>query len=179
MSSLQEVLQIAKSINSEICDFERTNGTFHSIDRFYNNERCPFDELVTNKSLRKKTRKLFMDGHHARAVEEAYKLIDNFVKKKSDLLDTSLTGSNLMNRVFSSNNPILKLNECKTASEKDEQTGFMQIFSGCMTGIRNPRAHETDWEDTKEHALELLVFANYLMERAQLAEVRSKDLTSL
>ena len=80
-----------------------------------------------------------------------------------------------MNKAFSPNNPILKLNECKTTSEKDEQTGFMQIYSGCMTGIRNPRAHETDWEDTKEHALELLVFANYLMERAQMSELQSND----
>ena len=179
MNSLQEVLQIAKSINSDICDFERTNGFSNSNDQRYNGEKCSFDELITNKSLRKKTRKLFMDGHHARAVEEAYKLIDNFVKKKSNLFDTPLSGSSLMNKAFSPNNPILKLNECKTTSEKDEQTGFMQIYSGCMTGIRNPRAHETDWEDTKEHALELLIFANYLMERAQLAEVRSKDLTSL
>ena len=175
MSSLQEILQIAKSINDDICGFERTSGVTHSNDQIYNDEQCSFDELITNKSLRKKTRKLFMDGHHSRAVEEAYKLIDNFVKKKSDLLDTSYTGSKLMNLAFSPTKPILKLNDCKTVSEKDEQTGFMQIFSGCMTGIRNPRAHETDWEDTKEHALELLVFANYLMERAQMSELQSND----
>ena len=122
MSSLQELLQIAKSINEDICDFERTGGVSHSDDQIYNDKQCSFDELITNKSLRKKTRKLFVDGHHARAVEEAYKLIDNFVKKKSNLIDTPLTGSNLMNRAFSPNNPILKLNECKTTSEKDEQT---------------------------------------------------------
>ena len=80
-----------------------------------------------------------------------------------------------MNLAFSPTKPILKLNDCKTVSEKDEQTGFMQIFSGCMTGIRNPRAHEADWEDTKEHALELLVFANYLMERAQMSEFQSNN----
>ena len=43
----------------------------------------------------------------------------------------------------------------------------MQIFSGCMTGIRNPRAHECDWEDSENHALQLLAFANYLVERVE------------
>ena len=35
-----------------------------------------FDQLVTDKALRKTVEKLYRDGHHARAVEEAY----NFVK---------------------------------------------------------------------------------------------------
>lgn len=46
----------------------------------------------------------------------------------------------------------------------------MQIFAGCMTGIRNPRAHDADWEDTEQRALQLLVFANHLIERVYLSE---------
>lgn len=42
-----------------------------------------FDQLVTDKALRKTVEKLYRDGHHARAVEEAYKFIDNLVKKNS------------------------------------------------------------------------------------------------
>lgn len=175
MNIHQEILQIAKTINLEIRVFEEQISSSHLTEGLEALNQSSFDELITNKSLRKKTKKLFLDGHHARAVEEAYKLIDNLVKKKANLLETPLTGSQLMQKAFSPNNPILKINECKTTSEKDEQTGFMQIFSGCMTGIRNPRAHETDWEDTEEHALQLLVFANYLIERAQMAELQSND----
>lgn len=47
----------------------------------------------------------------------------------------------------------------------------MQIFAGCMTGIRNPRAHDSDWEDTEDRALQLLMLANHLIERAQMAEI--------
>ena len=32
-----------------------------------------FDQLVTDKALRKTVEKLYRDGHHARAVEEAYR----------------------------------------------------------------------------------------------------------
>lgn len=121
------------------------------------------ETLITNKKLYKKINKLFIDGHHARAVEEAYKLLDNSVKTMSGL--SNLTGANLMNTAFSANDPVLFFNGNISVSEKDEQKGYMQILSGCMTGIRNPRAHESDWEDGEETALQLLVFANHLMEK--------------
>ena len=73
-------------------------------------------------------------------------------------------------QVFNGNTPILKINAGESASERDEQIGYMQIFSGCMTGIRNPRAHECDWEDSEQRALQLLVLANHLVERIRLSE---------
>ena len=93
------------------------------------------------------------------------------MKKKASQQDNSLSGSALMQKVFSPNNPILRLNSMANTSEKDEQNGYMQIYAGCMTGIRNPRAHDSDWEDTEERALQLITFANHLIERAQLSEV--------
>ena len=39
----------------------------------------------------------------------------------------------------------------------------MHIFEGTMTGIRNPRAHECDLEDSAEEALEMLVIASHLI----------------
>ena len=158
MQQYEELLRIAQYINDDIYkqgfNLKTTNEKYDA-----------YNIVVTNNKLRKKTEKLFRDGHHARAVEEAFKLIDNLVKKKASLENTDLTGAKLMQNVFSANNPILKLNEGKSASEKDEQLGYMQILAGCMTGIRNPRAHETDWEDTEERALLLLAFANHLIDR--------------
>ena len=130
-----------------------------------------YNEMITNKLLRNKTQKMFMDGHHASAVEEAYKLLDNIVKRKAGMNNTAYTGAALMQKVFTPNKPILKLNAGVTTSEIDEQNGYMQILAGCMIGVRNPRAHESDWEDTEERALQLIIFANHLIERAQHAEV--------
>lgn len=126
-----------------------------------------FDSLVTNKRLKKITKKLYMDGHHARAVEEAYKYLDNLVKRTSGINET---GAKLMQTAFSTSNPVLMLNAGSSTSEVDEQKGYLQIFAGCMTGIRNPRAHECEWEDNETHALQLLIFANYLVERVENAK---------
>lgn len=168
MSLQRDFLSIAQQINNDI---KEQGLSKIDISTRYNEIISLYDEVITNKSLRKKTEKLFKDGHHARAVEEAYKLIDNLVKKKAGLQHTDLTGAQLMQRVFSPNSPILKLNEGVSTSEKNEQTGYMQIFAGCMTGIRNPRAHDSDWEDTADRALQLLTFANHLIERTQMAEI--------
>lgn len=126
-----------------------------------------FDNLITNKRLRKIVKKLYMDGHHARAVEEAYKYLDNLVKSVSGINET---GAKLMQTAFSASNPVLMLNAGSSTSELDEQKGYLQIFAGCMTGIRNPRAHECEWEDNEVHALQLLVFANYLVDRVENAK---------
>ncbi|MBA7690933.1 hypothetical protein ES703_99469 [subsurface metagenome] len=119
-----------------------------------------YDVLIKSEELRDATRKLFLDGHYARAVEEAYKCINNTVKAKSQL---PKDGQDLMNQTFSEKNPILKLNKLRTDSHRDEQIGYMHIFGGCMTGIRNPRAHEHKKTDSPEVAIEMLVWANHLM----------------
>lgn len=119
-----------------------------------------YDVLIDSKELRNVTRKLFMDGHYARAVEEAYKCMNNRVKAKSGL---SADGQDLMNQAFSIKNPVLKLNALKTDSQKNEQVGYMLCLGGCMTGIRNPRAHEHQLWDSPDVALEILAWANHLM----------------
>ena len=115
------------------------------------------------------SRKLFKDGHYARAVEEAFKCLNNLVKEKSKLPDAH--GAGLMRTAFSPQNPILKLNDLLSKSQQDEQQGYMDIFAGAMTGIRNPRAHEHELVDEPEVALELLTLANHLMRKLEGATV--------
>lgn len=135
-----------------------------------------YDVLVKSEELRDATRKLFVDRHYARAVEEAYKCLDNIVRDKSGL---SISGKDLMDKAFSEKNPILKLNALKTTSQKNEQIGYMIIFGGCIVGIRNPRAHDHQKVDSPETALEMLVWANHLMrvvDKAKRVRKRKKAL---
>ena len=89
-----------------------------------------FDQLVTDKALRKTVEKLYRDGHHARAVEEAYKFIDNLVKKTAKQNDTNLTGSKLMTTVFNGNTPILKLTLGKALQNEMNRMDICKSFPG-------------------------------------------------
>ena len=77
-----------------------------------------------------------------------------------------------MRTAFSANSPVLILNAFESASDRDEQQGYMDIFAGSMTGIRNPRAHQHDLMDKPEVALELLVLANHLKRKLDEATKR-------
>ena len=129
-----------------------------------------FDGLITDPEIRSVSRELFEIQHYARAVGEAFKCLNNAVKIKAGL--TAQDGAGLMRNAFSANNPILALNALSSTSEKDEQKGYMDIFAGTMTGVRNPRAHEHDLEDQPEVALELLTLANHLMRQLRAATKR-------
>ena len=127
-----------------------------------------FDELVTSEALRDASGSLFRDEYYARAVEEAFKCLNNAVGEKSGL--TQRDGADLMRAAFSANNPVIKLNSLQTSSEQNEQRGYMDIYAGAMTGIRNPRAHDHQLTDEPEAALELIVLANHLMRKLDSAE---------
>ena len=119
-----------------------------------------FDNQITSTGLVRCTRALFADGHYSVAVEKAFVYVENLVKQQSGL--SGKHGSSLMKTVFSVHNPMIRLNAGVTDSDRDEQLGYMEMFAGVMTGIRNPRAHSHNWVDEPETALELLVVANLL-----------------
>lgn len=74
-------------------------------------------------------------------------------------------GSSLMEHVFSPKNPILRFNALADDFVRDEQKGFMLLFSGAVTGLRNPRAHKLIRDD-HERALEFIAFISLLAKLA-------------
>jgi uncharacterized protein (TIGR02391 family) len=73
----------------------------------------------------------------------------------------ALDGTTLMQKVFSQNNPILRFNPLADESDRNEQLGFMMMFSGAVAGLRNPRAHKLI-KDDPERALEFIAFVSLL-----------------
>ena len=71
-------------------------------------------------------------------------------------------GARLMNKTFMPNNPIVVLVYLSTQTGKDFQIWYMQIFSGAMTGVRNPKAHDNIVTDRKS-AIHCLFLASLLM----------------
>lgn len=119
-----------------------------------------FKDISLHKELANACWKLFEDGHYANAIENGCKVVETFVKLRSGKHD--LHGTDLMQKVFSPKNPILKFNDLKNESEISEQQGMMFLFSGLMLALRNPRAHGIV-EDKPDTAIEILSFLNFLM----------------
>jgi uncharacterized protein (TIGR02391 family) len=100
----------------------------------------------------------YRSGHYADAVEASVKALNNLVRLRSD---EALDGISLMQKVFSPRSPILQFNELANQSDQDEQLGFMQMFSGAVSGLRNPRAHGFI-QDDPERAREFIAFVSLL-----------------
>jgi len=108
----------------------------------------------------------FDAGHYADAVEAAFKELNEVVKemviKKTG---QELDGAPLMQKAFSPNLPcIVVLDDLSTESGRNIQQGYMQIFAGAMTGIRNPKAH-ANVTITKERAIHFLFLASLLFQK--------------
>lgn len=122
----------------------------------------PFDERNIHPDIWKTSLKLFDNGHYSHATFEAFKLIDNRVKRISGAKDT---GFSLMMTAFDPKAPRIRLNELLSMSDIDEQLGFRHVFAGSMSGIRNPRGHdnEIDRPDTIDLCLDHLSLASVLL----------------
>lgn len=113
-----------------------------------------YDAVNIHPAIREVSKKLFKDGHYSQAVFEAFKQIELLVKGKSGRYE--LYGTTLMQTVFSVKAPVLKF------GDKDEQEGFMYLFSGSMRGIKDKGSHRVIEENDPHIALEYLMFASLL-----------------
>lgn len=128
-----------------------------------------FTRVVTEPEIVVVARDLFVSGHYSFAVQQAYKAVEKFIEDKVG--PQSAMGTNFMETIFSPSHPLLEWTDRSTKSERDEQMGYMRLYSGAMLGIRNPVVHEFDWIDDQDVALELLVFAQHLLRKAKVAKL--------
>lgn len=107
----------------------------------------------------------FEAGFYADSVEAALKEVNSAVKQLV-LASTGreLDGAGLMTTAFSLTNPLVKLDDLSTETGRNIQQGYMQIFAGAMTGIRNPKAHANIQPD-RPRTIHLLVLASLLLSR--------------
>ena len=62
----------------------------------------------------------------------------------------------LMERVFGPGNPVLKFNDLQTQSDRDEQKGFMMLFSGAVAGTPEISEHTRLYKTIPSAHLNLL-----------------------
>jgi uncharacterized protein (TIGR02391 family) len=117
-----------------------------------------YQNLTLHPEIARAASELYRDGHYANAVEASVKALNALVRLRSGL---ELDGIPLVEKAFSPNNPIIKFNDLSDQSDRDEQKGFMMMFSGAVSGLRNPRAHGFI-NDDPERALEFIAYVSLL-----------------
>ena len=114
-------------------------------------------------------------GHYADAVEGAFKELNSAVKARvRSRLNHELDGQTLMQHVFSPNNPVLIVEDnLDTQTNRDTQQGYMMMFAGAMSAIRNPKAHE-NMTISEDDAIRKLAFASMLMYKLDASKLAAK-----
>ncbi len=120
-----------------------------------------YDAVNLHPKIANASMALFGDGYYAQAIFEAYKAVENFVQDKSGL---TLFGTNLMEKVFNEENPVIKVPE-SGYYVKEVQKGFKQLFIGAAQGIRNPKAHKEIKQKDPYITLQYLGFFSFLLKR--------------
>lgn len=106
---------------------------------------------------------------YADSIEAAFKELNSRVKRLvKKHKNVEYDGADLMRKCFSKQNPILKITNLDSESERNVQEGYMEMFAGAMIGIRNPKAHANQ-RITREDAVRKLHFASLLMYKVDQA----------
>ena len=149
------------------------DGKFHVTEKAskISDVKVRADNLKTELTERKSHHQIFnyckeelLQNNYFHAVFEANK---GLFQRIRDLSGLTTDGNRLIEEAFSSNNPILIINNFITQSEKDEHIGVANLLQGLCGMFRNPSAHEPKigWPITEQDALEILGIISYVHRR--------------
>jgi uncharacterized protein (TIGR02391 family) len=134
-----------------------------------------FDWNLLHPAIREVAESRFCSEHFADSVEAALKSVNERVRNSvKRVLGIEMDGSELMQKAFSKNTPVIRLGDLNTITGRNMQLGYMQIFAGAMTGIRNPKAHGNIVIDALR-AAHFLFLASLLMYKIDEAEALSSE----
>jgi uncharacterized protein (TIGR02391 family) len=147
---ISKITTMLEQLSERLKDSDSIESPFRTLNAY--------EGLDLHPEIGRAAGDLYRNGHYANAIEDSVKALNGLVRLRSG---QELDGTALMEKVFSPNNPILRFNDLKEGPDKDEQKGFMLLFSGAVAGLRNPRAHKLI-QDDPERALEFIAFVSLL-----------------
>lgn len=115
-------------------------------------------ETVISKPIWDAIKDNYEKGSYTTAISNLLIFIQDVVREKSGL---ELDGTNLIERAFFGDKPLLLVNKYETRTEKDIQYGIGNLLKGLCQAIRNPRAHER-YNDDKMTADRIIYFVDYI-----------------
>ena len=102
-----------------------------------------------------------------RAINQATQILENRIKLKAGLTETSLIGTSLVSKAIHSklDETILKLSE-----KQDIQEGYSNLIKGIISIYRNPTHHTLSFECSREYALKVCSHIDELLKIIEQSE---------
>lgn len=156
-----------KMLRKEACEIQRALNALKACAMQRHNKDHDNYWAYVHPKIAEVARKAFESDLFAESVEAAFKEINvqvrERIKKEFPELRMEKDGVSLMQTAFSPTNPMLKVEyDIESTSGKDTQFGYMNMFAGAISAIRNPKAHE-NMTISKDDAMRKLYFASMLM----------------
>ena len=111
------------------------------------------------------SKRLYLDGHCSDAACDAFIEINDRVKKLFSIVhpqEKTPDGDTVMKTVFSAKTPIIEICDQSNDTGFNIQKGYMEMLSGAMSALRNPKAH-ANITISADESMRQLVFASMLM----------------
>lgn len=117
----------------------KTAKTLDEAEKRARTIRAKFQGRQIHPEVLKYCRPELLQDNYFHAVFEACK---GLAQRIRDLSGVQADGSDLVDKVFSIQKPILVINSLRTETERSEHKGFALLLKGCFGAVRNPLAHE-------------------------------------
>jgi uncharacterized protein (TIGR02391 family) len=117
-----------------------------------------FPRKALHPAIASSTFALFIRGHYDTVVFEAFRAVEVAVRQATGL-PQELVGSPLMRKAFDVNNGALT----DTSLVPSEKQARSDLFAGAMGLFKNPTSHRSAAISKPEDAVDLVMFANYLL----------------
>jgi uncharacterized protein (TIGR02391 family) len=122
-----------------------------------------YEQLVTVPQIAEVSRDLYASGFYSQAVDEAFKVVEVCIQERAGL--SAPTALALARTAFDPNEPKLAWTSLSSQSERDEQAGYYQIYSGSFGGIAGPVRSEIGWISDPDIALDCILLAQHLLRK--------------
>ena len=115
----------------------------------------------------KSSKQRYLDGYYTDAAFRAFVTINEILKDKYKNIypndDNIPDGTDLMNKMFSSQRPLMIYEGYDKDTNENFKNGMRSMLAGAMMTLRNPSAHSNQIEVSKEEAIRRLMLASMLM----------------
>lgn len=123
-------------------------ATLDEADRRALQLREDLEGRAVHKDVLRFCRAELLEDNYFHAVLEATKSVADKIRQRSGL---GGDGAQLVQHAFAGNEPVLRINDFASDSERSEQKGFTNLLIGLFGTFRNPTAHAVrlEWDMTK------------------------------